>query len=307
MAFNVTGLTNYVNQNTGLIRKAIAVGNTAQRITIQPNIKHSATVNTVSEGIVLQAGSCGFNPAGTTTLSQRTLTVDAIKLNETMCLKDLEKTFLSLSMNAGSYNTELPLEEVFINSKLDAVKKIKEMMLWQADKATGSGNLALSNGFLKMFDAEITSAPRLGSYTIATLAANIIDIVDEMVAKIPEDLLAESDLTLFVSPSTFRTYTKALRDANLYNYPSLANGTTPEEIVIPSTNVTMVATVGLVGKNVMVLSNASNLVMGTDLVSDEDFMKVAYDEFEDLLKINANFKIGTQVQFIENVIYYKGV
>lgn len=306
MAFNITGLTNYVNQNTGLIRKAIAVGNTAQRITLQPNIKHSATVNTVSEGIVLQAGYCGFNPQGDTILSQRTLTVDAIKLNETVCLKDLEKTFLSLSMNAGSYNTELPLEEVFINSKLDAVKKIKETMLWQGDKA-GTGNLSLTNGFLKMFDAEITSAPRLGSYTIATLAANIIDIVDEMVAKIPEDLMTESDLTLFVSPSTFRTYTKALRDANLYNYSALPNGSSSDELIIPSTNVTMVSTVGLVGKNVMVLSNASNLVMGTDLVSDEDFMKVAYDEFEELLKINANFKIGTQVQFIENVIYYKGV
>ena len=306
MAFNITGLTNYVNQNTGLIRKAIAVGNTAQRITLQPNIKHSATVNTVSEGIVLQAGYCGFNPQGDTILSQRTLTVDAIKLNETVCLKDLEKTFLSLSMNAGSYNTELPLEEVFINSKLDAVKKIKETMLWQGDKA-GTGNLSLTNGFLKMFDAEITSAPRLGSYTIATLAANIIDIVDEMVAKIPEDLMTESDLTLFVSPSTFRTYTKALRDANLYNYSALPNGSSSDELIIPSTNVTMVSTVGLVGKNVMVLSNASNLVMGTDLVSDEDFMIVAYDEFEELLKINANFKIGTQVQFIENVIYYKGV
>ena len=83
MALDVSGLSVYTDENKmDLIKKSVLEGRTLQYLTVQPDIKTSAAINIIDSTLVGQAGSCGFSANGTTTLTQRTLSVAPIKINE---------------------------------------------------------------------------------------------------------------------------------------------------------------------------------------------------------------------------------
>jgi len=215
MSLDLTALSAYTDENKmPLVRKAILGGKTLGLITVQPDIKSSAAINILEGSAVFQAGACGFNASGTTTLTQRILSVAKIKQNEAICVDDLEAFYTQTMMKAGSYNEEIPFAQLYAEEKAARSAKAIEKLVWQGD-TTGSGNLAMTDGLIKLIDAE---ASVVTGTTKALDAANIIDAVDEMYAAIPEDVLEAEDLHLFMPMEKYRVYTKALRDANLYHY-----------------------------------------------------------------------------------------
>jgi len=306
MALNLSGLSEYTDQHSGeLIKEAVLTGRTVETVRVKGEIKHSATINRLSSSLTAQAGACGFNSAGSTSLTQRTITVDDIKINESFCLNDLEDFYTSTMMNPGSYNEELPFEQIFAENKRDLLKALIEDLIWKGDKDSGSGNLELANGLVKLLDAEVTS-PYSGTYTIATFSANIIDTVDEMIGKLNEDVIDSEDLVLFMSYANYRTYAKALRDANLFHYTGAENQGDNFSQMHPGTNVKVMAVRGLRGINRLVLSPASNIVVGTDLVDDAEDFKLFYSQDNDEVRFISKFKIGVQVEFITYVVMYTG-
>lgn len=308
MALTFTNVADYVKQNSGsLIKKAVATGNTLKYTTIQPGIKFAEALHLIDENLVLQSGNCGFDPQSTTSLTDRILTVTPIKVNNSYCPTDLEKRFLSLEMNAGSYNTEMPLEEVFMDSKVKSIQSENEKVMWRGD-TTLSGNLARFDGFLKVLDAATVSGgsllPITGTYTIATAATTIVDKVWEMVSKVPAGLANATDKFLYMSPELFNTYTLALVKNNAFHY----NGTpTDGEILIPGTTVKAVSIDGLSGANAMVLSTKGNMYVGMDLLSDLDNMSFFYSQDNNDVRFMANYKLGVQIAYPSYVVYYKGV
>ena len=157
-----------------------------------------------------------------------------------------------------------------------------------------------------MLDAEVV-APYAGTYTIADFGTDVIDTVDEMISKMNEDILDKEDITLFMSYANYRTYAKAVRDANLFHYTGAESQGDKFSQYHPGTNVKVVAVKGLSAVNRLILSPASNLVVGTDLMSDAEDFKLFYNEDEDLAKLRIKFKLGTQVQFVDQVVMYTGV
>lgn len=85
MALDVQGLNLYVNQERmNLIKKMILGGRSTQFLTIQPDIKSAASINLLSSNLVAQAGGCGFTDDGDTILTQNTLNVCPLKVNESI-------------------------------------------------------------------------------------------------------------------------------------------------------------------------------------------------------------------------------
>ncbi len=67
MSLNVAGLTAYVDETRmQLIKKMILGGRSTQFLTIQPDIKSTASINLLSSTLVAQGGGCGFSNSGTT-------------------------------------------------------------------------------------------------------------------------------------------------------------------------------------------------------------------------------------------------
>jgi len=99
MSLNVSGLSVFTDENKmELIKKSVLGGRTTQFITVQPDIKSSASINIIDSTLDAQAGACGWNAAGTTALSQRNLAVCPIKINEAICLDTLESYYTQKMM-----------------------------------------------------------------------------------------------------------------------------------------------------------------------------------------------------------------
>jgi len=306
MGLNVTNLTDFVNENKmELIKKSILEGRTMDYVVIQPDIKSSAAINIIDSTIQAQAGGCSFNDLGSTELKQRNISVDAVRVNESICLDELEAKWTQSLMNKGSYNETIPFEEIYVQDKAEKIANMIETMVWQGDKDTGVGNLAYTNGFLKVIDAEVALGNVIegnveGETSITV--ANIISIVDGMVDSVPEAIINADDLYLFISYADFRTYARALRNANLFHY----DGQEGKDFImtIPGTNVTMVATSGLNATSRMVLSRKANLYVGTDLLNDYEDFDIFYSKDNQEVRFISKFKIGTQLSFPDFIVEY---
>jgi hypothetical protein len=306
MSLNVNGLTAYVDENKmALIKKAVLGGRTLRFINVQPDIKSSATINILNSDLVAQAGACGWSEDGETILTQQTLSVCPLKVNEAICLDTLEQYYTQKMMRPGSYNEDIPFEEIFASEKADKINALIDDLIWKGNTSL-TGQTGLCDGFIKLADVTFSGSVvdgNVGSVTAVT-AANIITIVDGMSSVVPTNILGMDDLHLFVGYDFYRTYALALRNANLFHYTGAENQGEDYSQMIPGTNIRIVAVRGLNGTNKAFLSSASNLYFGTDLLSDSEDFQIFYSADFDEVRFRAKWKQGVQFAFPDYVVYF---
>lgn len=309
MAFNVSALSNYTNeQSTELVLKSLFGGKTAAVLQaagqVQVGVKSAEALNILTTSVFLQADGCGYNPSGTTTFTQRTITVGAMKVEETMCPKTLEAKWMQTQIAPGSA-TELPFEEQIGRDKANNIAKLLEVAVWQGDTATSNTNPNTNrfDGFVKIIDAASAStvAGNTSSATAITIA-NVEDLIDNMYAVVPADISDADDLVLWVGIDTYKKYTTALRNSNLFHYAAESEGM---EITIPATNIKMIAVGGLNGTNRMYLGKLSNFYMGTDLANEYENYQIFYSRDNDEVRFRAALKAGVQVAFPDQIVQFK--
>jgi hypothetical protein len=308
MSFNTSALTAYVDENKlPIIKEAILKGRTAQLIEVQGGIKNSATINRISNTLVAQAGACGYSATGSTILDQRTISVCDLKVNETLCLNDLENFYTSVYMNPGSYNENIPAEVHFAETKKDALQGLVEDLIWRGDVDGGSGNLALCDGFNVLFDEGITaSSAYYGTFSTTDSGSTLIAKIDEMVGKLNANIIDADDLTIFMSYAWYRKYALALRNANYFAYSGAENQGQEFSQMVPGTNVRVVGVRGLNSVNRWCLCPAKDLVLGTDLLSDAEDFRIFYSQDNDEVRMIAKWKQGVQVKWLDHVVWYVG-
>jgi len=296
MSLDVSGLSTWTDENKiDLVAKSILKGRTIDLINLQTGIKNSATINLLASTPTFAAGACGWSAAGTTDLTQRAITVCDIKQNEAICLDTLENYYTSKMMKPGSYNEEIPFEQVFAEEKAAQISSFVDTLIWRGGLP---GESTLCDGFITTMSGDSAVV----DYTGMTFApANIVAQVDAMVALVDADVIDVDDLTLFISYANYRTYAKALRDANLFHYDGSENQGMEFSQMIPGTNVKMVAVKGMTD-TYCVLSPASNLYLGTDLVSDFEDFRIFYSEDNDEVRLRAKFKVGVNYAVSEFVV-----
>jgi hypothetical protein len=309
MSLNVAGLTAYVDETRmALIKKMILGGRSMQFLTIQPDIKSTASINLLSSTLVAQGGGCGFSNSGTTNLTQNDLQVCPIKVNESICLDTLEQYYTQTLMQPGSYNTQIPFEQLYVEEKTEQISALIDDLVWRGNTATGTGNLALCDGFIRL----AASAPYSGSvvngnpsnYTAIT-ASNIIAIVDAAVNVIPANIIDQDDLYLYCGYDFYRTYATALRNANLFHYTGAEDQGQQFSQMVPGTNVRLIAVRGLNTSNKFFISSKSNLFAGVDLLNDYENFELWYSLDNQEVRFAAKWKIGVNAAFWDYVVYFK--
>lgn len=305
MAFSVSTIADYVLANEKqLIGKAVIGGKTASLLTMQTGVKGSAYLNLLDASAPLQAGACGWNANGTTTVSRRKIETGSVKVNAPFCDKDLTNTFMQYGIRVAAGQKSIPFEQDFVEQNIKSVNKQMEELLWRGDVTlTGATHLKLADGFIKIIGAEggVVDATVSGK----TLSGNTKDAIDAIVAALPNEIMDRQDLVVFVGIEVYRKAIKAWQDANLYHYnPAVLNG--EFETVIPGTNVKLVGVHGLTSQNKAYASYAENMYIGMDMEGDNEKFLFWYSEDNSEYRLKVEFNVGVQVAYPEFVVKYIG-
>lgn len=298
-SFDVSALGNYTEEPAELIKNAIVKARTAEFVTWQAGIKSSETLNIVSNSLTYQAGgSCGWNATGSTPFTQRTISVCKIKVQESMCLKDLEAKFTQKLLSPGSNYSEDDIPQIILDDIMEQVSRDVEYLLWRGNTSTGTGINALCNGFNKLIDDTSTTV-RVSSGTSWT-GSNGVTILKAIKNAIPENIRDASDLVCFMGRDWFESYQDQVFDLN-NRWVAPEDGTDGS---ILFSNIPIVVVPGLTGQNRIVCTTRSNMYVGTDLEGEYETVDLWYSTDNREHRLEIDFKIGVQFAFPENVVYY---
>jgi hypothetical protein len=314
MSFSVGTLANYTKENEQLLVTSSVLGSkTASLIkeagTVMVGVKSAETINIMDTDAIFQDGSsCGFNASGLTSFTQRTVTVGKIKVNEALCMKDLEAKYLQKALPAGSMYDSMVFSEEFSKRKTEKIASQLERALWQGSTGSVDVNLNKFNGLISLINtagAAVVNANSVALHGVVETAitdANVVSIFDDIYKAIPAQVVDKDDIAIFCGMDTFRTYTVKLKSSNLfhYKYDEAANG----QFFLPGTNVRVIAVQGLNGTNDIVASRISNFYIGTDLLNEEERFEIFYAKEADQVRFVSEFKMGINFAFPDEIVKF---
>lgn len=310
MAFSVTDLTAYVEQDGGLLLRNAILKNTIldRNIHKEYGVKSSVTLNKVSTGTpsIQTGGACAFTTSGTTTLTPVTVSTTQLSVQETLCPQTLEKYWIQKSMQPGSYIDSLPLEQVFMEERALQLSKAVNTLLFQGSTTQGTGNNLNIDGWLHKIKWTSCSASTVtsGVGTSALTSSNAIAIIDNIIEHIPTDMLSEDDIEIYVDLGAYRTIVTALKNANYF----ISDYQTPRPLGGFELNWPFYSNIKIVGNNgmpttAMVCTYANNLIVGLDLMDDMEKIDVWYSKDDRNIKMSADFKLGVQIFNCAHIVY----
>ena len=299
MSFDVSALTNYVDEQAmDLIVESVAGGQLSKYAQIQPGVKGPTSINVLDTDCVLQDDSCSRSADGTTTLSQRTITPNALACHEDLCMSDLAAKYTQTMLKQGVTNEkeEIPFAELYFGLKIAKLQKQIEVLDWTG--TAGAGSYA---GLMAQHTAVVdVASPTAGIQT----ASIIIESLSFLAESMDEDIADADDIKIFLGMDLFLMYQRAIADGNYFHY--VVDGAPGNELpLVGFPQVTVVGTVGLSGLNsavvgdpVAYLTRASNIVIGVDLPEEEanDF-RAWYSNDDRIFKTTFAFRRGINWAF----------
>ena len=289
----MTSLPDYVEQRRlPLIAAAVLGGDTAKLFNLQTDVKTSAALNLLATDVEFGDGSaCGWDEAGTQTLSQRVLNTGLIKINMAYCDKVMLKYWTQYQVRVAAGDKTLPFEEYFINEVIKDVKAKLEKAIFQGDKTSQDDNLNKFDGLIKILGSE-------ASVVTYTKGANVAASVLAAYMAIPEEAL--DGASILIGADDFREYVQALVAQNLYHY----DPNVPVDVVyIPGTNVAVRKANGLNGTHKLIAGQLDkNFFYGCDMVNDEEKFEFWYSKDNREFRLAIEFNAGVQVAFPDMVV-----
>lgn len=299
-------LTDYTNENTGLIAAALYSAPTiSSGIEIIPGQKGDIKLNTLDHNLYLQSAACGWTVSGDTLLGQVSVSVCSNDYKEALCPKTLEPKWYGQLMARGSNPETFPFAQYIVENKMGALTAEIDRMFWQADSTFGSGNLALCDGigaFLSGATGDVyVSGSSTAYYTGGFTTSNIGAAIELMISNVDERAYVAGDLTLYMSVANFKKYVTYLINANLYNYAQAVAGKTLE-VTVPGHDIKVIGVGGLRGTDFFYLTPASNLVFVTDSI-DDGSLDMWYSKDNVEVRLLGSFKFGVGVYFNNLVVH----
>jgi hypothetical protein len=310
MGFNVSALTDYVNeQRIPLIGAATITGTTARLITKIPGLKGATTVNKIATDIFFQDGaSCGNTPSGDVTFTQRTLTPAPLRLVMDFCPRELEKKALSLQMSAGSTYESLPFEEVITNLIVRNMRQKLEQMIWRSNASTGTGNFQFFDGLItnietgsNFIDANSAS---YGAPITAFNIASMQEVIERLAFFTPDAVTESADsLKIWLGLDKFRLLNNSLLrgSSTVGQLQNMDMASAENSMFWPGTNIQIVGVGGLSGLNKVYSASTDNMFLGIDVEDEEETFSIWYSKDDDKIYVRVNFKYGTQVAYQEEI------
>lgn len=316
MALSFSGLSSYTKQLVKpLLTSAVFEAKTQQLIKdngiLIPGVKSSAAIPLMDTDAVFGTQSCTFDASGTTTFSQRTITVGKIKVEEKICPKDLETYFTQEALKAGSTYEDFgnaDFQAAYLAKKNARIAAQLETAIWQGDTDSATANLNKFNGLIKLIgagspiDANVSGYTGVAAITGGITASNVVAATEGIYKAIPAEVMTKGDVKIFVGYDWYRTLIMAYRALNLFSYnPQDSNA---KSFILPGTDVEIMAVNGLNGTNKGYAMSLSNIAMGVDLSDEETNYKMWYSEDNNDVRFRVEFKIGVNVAYTTECVKF---
>jgi len=227
------------------------------------------------------------------------LTVQALKVNQSLCLQELNTLWLGQYLNAGSYNETAPFEQAIVDLQTKQIKRYNEDLIWNAS----SGSSAFS-GFIELLNntagvVALTGQTALCSVTGSSAtdkAYAVLAQVDNIIDALDRNIYDRDDIVIFMSQSQFKCYLTAIRNVNNFHFTEPTLGQVFETFH-PQTKYKVVGVPGLNGSDLIAAGPQQYFMVGVDLMSDEDSFRSWWSMDFQEVRIAVNWKIGTQIAF----------
>lgn len=299
--YDLGGLSEYVDQlSSDIISEAVLSPITMSYVNVIPGIKGTQNVNLLEETLSVQTGTtCGWNNAGEVTFTAVPLAVQALKVNQSLCLEQLNTLWLGQYLNAGSYNETAPFEQAIVDLQTKQIKRYNEDLLWNASSGTST-----FSGFIELLSntagvVELTGATALcsvtGSSTIEKANA-VLTQVDNIINALDRNIYDRDDIVIFMSQQQFKCYMVALRNVNNFHFTEPTLGQVYETFH-PQTKYKVVGVPGLNGSSLIAAAPMQYFLVGVDLMSDEDSFRSWWSMDFQEVRIMSAWKLGTAIAF----------
>jgi hypothetical protein len=319
MALSLGTLSLYTKQLVEPLLTSAVIGAKTQQMIMDggiviPKAKSAVQIPLMDTDAVFQADGCGYSPSGTTTFTQRTVTVGKIQVSETICPKNFEAYFTQEALKAGSTYEDFgnaQFLEAYLAKKNARIAAQIETAIWQGD-VTGSGgaNLNKFDGLIRLIDlgspvdANVSGFTGVSGSPISTVTAtNVVAATEGIYKAIPAEVMAKGDVKIFCGYDWYRLLILAYRALNLFSYnPQDVNA---QSFILPGTNIEVVPVNGLNGTGDAYAISLSNMVLAVDLENDESNYRVFYSQDNDEIRTKVAFKVGVNVAFTNEVVKFK--
>lgn len=292
MAFNVSALEEYVNQNTLPLLKTASLGAVTQGIVnIQTGVKHISALNILTVDPTLQTGSCAFNDAGTATFSQREIAVGDIKINMSFCLNTLESKWMNYLAKNTAGQEVLPFEDVLLSEIATKIAEKNEKAIWQGDLRSQNADLNKFDGFIVIVKEDATEVTLAGT-------DSVYDSIMKVYMAIPANVLANA--VIFVGFDTYRTLVSDLMAMNLYHWTPSSDMT---GMTLPGSNVKVIPVPGLNGTEDIIAGDPMNFYIGVDYANDYETFDMWYSKDNQEFRFVCKYKLGTQIGIPSEIVW----
>lgn len=295
MAFNVSGLSAYVQENRdNILRKVVLEGDTISKMAKQLGVKTKERLHYFSLDPVIQDGKgCGFSAQGATNITEKDVETAVMKINDEWCNDDLlgkyAEYLVRFGANANAEN--LAFEQLISDELVKNINKEMEKRVWQGKKATD------------FIDGLLTQAEADANTVKVTLSGDsLYEKVKAVIMAIPEEIL--DDAVVFVSPANFRGLVFELLEKNNFHIA-------PEEIekgefYFPGTTIAVHKTIGLTGVDDKIYASTwGNMVYATDMMDDKEELRFWFSDDADLHRVKVKWNAGVATYFSDYVVLGK--
>lgn len=290
----------YGKDAEGFYAKALLTGKSKEEFKLIPNVKSKIKLGQLNIGNILQDADCSFSSTGEGVLDQKAFEVCPVKINLEYCQRTFEVDYLSQILRPGSNNDEImpaSVESFLLDQVALKVSADTEQLVWKGDTATASYPLSICDGLEKQLLAD-AAVIDVAAGTLS--ASNIIAELGKVYDKIPQAIINEDDLRIFLSPAALRFYRQALAAASseayyMQNYAELH-----------FLNVKLAEAPGI-STNKMVAARKSNLLLLTDLMSDFEEVQILPQKSVTgvpVVRMTGEFKFGVGYIYGSEIVFY---
>ena len=301
--FAITDNTTYAGKDAiEFFSKALLAGGTKDTFRVIPGVKSKIKLPQYDAGQLIKDAGCSWSPAGEGTLSQKSFEVCDKEFQLELCVTTFEANFLGEYLRPGS-NTGEVAPELFTNYMLTQVQKQVqndlELAIWQGDATGSTYPFNICEGLIRKMTGDTTVIDASG--TTAVTLSNVISQITNVYSLIPQTVLTNPDLVIYVSTSIYKLYQQAVAAASSEAF--YVGAKEPNFLGIP-----LVWSAGLPA-NTMVAGVKSNFLLLTDLLDDYETVTVVPQwnvAAVDTLRIAGRFKFGVDYLVGSEIVLFQG-
>lgn len=271
-------------------KKADTIGQGA--ITVLPNVIGSGYLPKLGYSAGLAAYSCGFDPTGTVTYTDKEVATKKYEIKHELCKDEFHQTFQAQQAGLFGAANEIPatITDAILLAMVENMGALVDTQIWQGTGVTGS-----FAGLLAQFVNDSDVIDIVGT---ASTVANVQGELSKVYLAIPEEVVQESDLIIACAPNVARNY--KLSQANNYSVGTPVGDKELDFIGLP-----LVSIAGL-PSNTILAYRVKNLGFLTGLEADLNNVSIKDMDESDLsgnIRTKIVFSAGVGYSFGNQIVY----